>query len=253
MGVHIYTGSLVRFYTNNWENEIQRIARENGHSYRTKWEGEVEPKWPSPELAAQRLDDLQAAITRDLKLTPGSVLWRDDIPDYHTTKLHAEGREAIKLVAAHFQRPDLPFPARMPRNCDEDPAYMEAAAKGYLIGPIAAFDCSLIVHAPFDGVMWVRSPLGELVLTCSVEFLSAALHFVSEGFWNGETKSEEWRRRGLVFARDSGRLQFQGNVIETSWDEEPAESLKGNAEFAFGVYTDILDFACKNKTAIAIW
>jgi hypothetical protein len=95
-------------------------------------------------------------------------------------------REAIKIVAAHLHRPDLPFPMQMPKNRDEDPAYAEAGAKGHLIGPIAAFDCSLIVHGQFDGVMWVRSPLGERVLTCSVEFLRASLRFVLTGFWNGE-------------------------------------------------------------------
>lgn len=253
MGVHIYTGSLVRFYTNDWENEIQRFCRESGHSYKTTWQGESEPKWPSSELAAQRLNDLQDAIVRDLGLPSDSVLWRDDVADYHTIKLHTEAREAIKIVAAHLHRPDLAFPAQMPKNCDEDPAYAEAGAKGYLIGPIAAFDCSLIVHGAFDGVTWAVSPLGERVLTCSVEFLRAGLLFVSNGFWNGKTTPKEWRQRGLVFARDSGQLSRQGDVVEAVRDEEPAESLKANAEFAFGVYTEILDFADKNKTAIAIW
>jgi hypothetical protein len=56
-----------------------------------------------------------------------------------------------------------------------------------------------------------------------------------------------------VFARDSGQLSMQGEAVEAVWDEEPAESLRGNAEFAFGVYSEILDFADKKKTAIAIW
>jgi hypothetical protein len=199
------------------------------------------------------LGNLHETLIRELELSPHHVLWRDDVAEYHTIKLHAEGRDAIKIAAAHLHRPDLPFPTQIPADCESDPAYAEAGAKGYLIGPIAAFDCSLILHGPFDGVSWAPSPLGEQVLMCSVDFLRAGLQFVSNGLWNGETRPVEWRRRGLMFARDSAQLSAQDGAVEANWDDEPAESLKGNAEFAFGVYSEILDFADQHRTAIAIW
>ncbi len=251
MGTHIYSGSLVRYYTNEWENEIQRVARENGHTYKTSWEGE-EPNWPTRDEAVTRLGRMRSDLLHSLALNRQSVLWRDDIADYHTIKLHAEAREAIKIAAAHLHRPDLPFPKRMPRDPGLDPAYAEAADKGYLIGPIAAFDCALIVHGDFGGVRFVTSPIDERVLLCSIEFLRAALNFVATGFWNDATKPKEWRERGLIFARDSGSISAADGLTE-QWDEEPEESLRGNAEFAFGVYSEIVEFADAHETAIAIW
>ena len=74
MGVHIYSGSLIRFYTNDWENEIQRTARENGYSYNTVWPDGRGPCWPSPDIAAQRLAVLHASLIEELNLPPESVL-----------------------------------------------------------------------------------------------------------------------------------------------------------------------------------
>ena len=237
MGTHIYSGSLVRFYTNDWENEVQRYARESGHTYSTNWSGK-EPSWPTRDEAAARLGQMRSDLLRTIELEPESALWRGDVADYHTIKLHAEAREAIKIVAAHLHRPDLPFPTEMPEDAQLDPAYAEAADKGYLIGPIAAFDCSLIIPGRFERVTFVASPLNERVLLCSTEFLRASLYFVANGFWNATVKPAEWRARGLIFARG---------------DEEPDEALKGNAEFAFGVYSEMLKYSDAHATAIAIW
>jgi hypothetical protein len=252
MGTHIYSGSLVRFFTNEWENEIQRWARENGHGYRPSWWSGKEPKWPTREEAATRLGRMRSEVIQKFHLEPETALWRDNVAEYHTIKLHAEGREAIKIVTAHLHRPDLPFPTKMPQDPELDPAYAEAGKKGYLIGPIAAFDCSLIVPGNFGGVGFVTSPMNEQVLLCSIGFLRAALDYVATGYWKGAAKPQQWRKRGLIFSRDSGSMS------KASWwkfkrDAEPKGSLKGNAEFAFGVYSEMVAFADTHGTAIAIW
>jgi hypothetical protein len=248
MGLHIYSGSLVRFYTHDWENEIQRMARERGIEYQASWPG-GEPKWPSKAEAAEHLAWMRQSIIEKQKLPATEALWDDAVDDYHTIKLHHEAREAITIVSAHLHRPDLPMPRTMPHEEFGDNAYNEASAKGYLIGPIAAFESALVLPGAFDGIMFVESPLKEQVLTCSKAFLRKALAFVREGYWGGSVSPHEWTERGLGFARGSGG-ERDGEWVA---DEEPEESLRLNAEFAFGVYSSMLDFSDSNRTAIATW
>lgn len=243
MGVHIYSGSLVRFYTNDWENEIQRWARENGVEYQSSFSGES-PSWPTVEKAKEHLAWMRSTFE-------SAASWNDDETDYHTIKLHQEGRDALALVAAHLQRPDVPMATTMPDDMMSDVAYAEAGPKGYLIGPIAAFDCSLILPGDFDGVRFVESPMREKVLTCSTEFLKAAMAYVSKNYWNDCVDPKAWIERGLVHARESGFVDVESGGFVA--EKEPENSLKGNAEFAFGVYSSVLTFSDSHNTAIAIW
>lgn len=243
MGVHIYSGSLVRFYTNNWENEIQRWARESGFDYQSSYSGEA-PTWPTADEAREHLAWMRSTFE------PG-VSWEDDGEDYHTIKLHQEGRDALALVAAHLHRSDLAMPTTMPADLMSDVAYAEAGSKGYLIGPIAAFDASLILPGNFDGVRFVESPLGEQVLTCSTAFLRSAMAFVSDNYFDDGVDPAAWIDRGLIYAHGSGHVDAaSGEFIA---DEQPENSLKGNAQFAFGVYSRLLAFSREHNTAIAIW
>jgi|CXWL01.1.fsa_nt_gi hypothetical protein len=243
MGVHIYSGSLVRFYTNNWENEIQRWARENGVKYQSSFAGPT-PAWPTSDEATEHLAWMRSTFEH-------GVSWNDDETDYHTIKLHQEGRDALTLVAAHLHRPDLPMPLSMPADPMDDVALAEAGPKGYLIGPIAAFESSLIVPGDFDGVTFVESPLHERVLTCSTKFLRNAMAFVRKGYWSDSVEPDSWLNRGLIYARDSGSVDVASGDFTA--DDEPEGSLQGNAEFAFGAYSSVLAFSDKHNTAIAIW
>lgn len=248
MGLHIYSGALVRFYTNDWENEIKKFAREQGIEYQRAWNGD-EPVWPTKDEAIEHLAWMRETIIETMK-PPDAALWNDSIAEYHTIKLHDEAREAICLVAAHLHRPDLLMPQRMPDEAYRDQAYKEAGAKGYLIGPIAAFESALIVPCPFDGVSLIQSPLDEQVLTCSTALLRKALDFVREGYWRGEVDSRNWAERGLGFSRNSGyRDENSAQWIACA---EPEESLRLNAEFAFSVYSSMLEFSDANGTAIAL-
>jgi hypothetical protein len=250
VGVHIYSGSLIRFYTNDWENEIQRWARENGVEYQSTFSGPT-PTWPTSEQTREHLAWMRGVLEE--QVGADHVSWNDDTVEYHTIKLHEDGRDAITLVAAHLHRPDLPMPHRMPPDLMSDAAYAEAGKKGYLVGPIAAFDSSLILPGDFEGVRLIESPLNEKVLICSTEFLRTALSYVAENYWRGHVEPFAWADRGLIYARGSGATELKGGESRFVQDDEPNESLRGNAEFAFGVYSSLLAFSDEHRTAIAIW
>jgi hypothetical protein len=249
MGLHIYSGSLVRYFTNDWENEIQRMARENGIEYRAHF-ADGEPKWPTREAAAEHVAWMRSTLLSSPQVSAGSIVWNDDIDLYHTIKLHQDARDAIAVVAAHLHRPDLPMPTRMPLSADDDEAYAEAGPKGYLLDAIAAFDASLVVPGTFSRVSITEDPLGEKRITCSTDRLRTTLNDLRKRFWNDQVQPSAWLDRGLVFARDNRSSKQVGGEWVEERDEEPQDSLRGNAEFAFSVYTSMLEFSDRHKTAI---
>jgi hypothetical protein len=181
---------------------------------------------------------------------PETIGWRDDVEEYHTIKLHDEAREAIMIGAAHLRRPDLPMATQMPATPDDDKALAEAGPKGYLVDAIAPFEAALIIPGGFERVSFLEDPLGDKRLTCSRERLRNALREVRRGYWNDEVEPAAWLERGLVFARGATTTtSIDGQETEIG-EIEPADSLKGNAEFAYAVFSSILDFSDRNQTAI---
>ena len=246
MGLHIYSGSLVRFFTNDWENEIQRMARENGYTYQASYP-DGEPNWPTRAKALEHVGWMQSLMAEDAASESETVGWLDDVEEYHTIKLHDEAREALLIVSAHLRRPELPMPTQMPKSVDDDVAFAEAAAKGYLVEAIAPFEASLFIPGTFARVSFIEDPLGTKRLTCSTERLRAALQNVKLRFWQDRVAPEEWLERGLTFARRSGAKSADGDWI---MDAEPPDSLKRNAEFGFAVYSNLLAFSDRHRTAI---
>ncbi|MCC6919548.1 MAG: hypothetical protein IT548_10110 [Alphaproteobacteria bacterium] len=249
MGLHIYAGSLVRLFTNDWENEVQRASRERGFTYQTNYQG-GEPSWPTPAKAAEHVAWMRETLVATPDVGPGAVDWRDDTNDYHTIKLHEEGRDAIAIISAHLRRPDLPMPSRMPVSAADDLAYAEAGAKGYLMDAVAPFDATLIIPGTFARISLIQDPLGEMRIVCSTALLQASLDAVKQGFWAGAVEPDVWRNRGLVYARSGGTRSADGTWLP---EPEPPDSLRGNAEFAFGVYTSMLAFSQHHHAAIAMW
>lgn len=249
MGLHIYSGSLVRYFTNNWENEIQKLAREQGIEYEVHY-SDGEPNWPTTEAAAEYVAWLRSTLLAAPEVTTESVQWRDDVDPYYTVKLHEEAREAIMIVSAHLQRPELTMPTQMPTAVEDDIAYAEAGSKGYLLESIAPFEASLIIPGTFPRISFMEDPLGYKRLTCSSARVRAALNATRQRFWNGAVEPAAWLERGLVYAyNSSSSQQVDGRWIEQR-EQEPADSLKGNAEFAFAVFSSMLEFSDRYHSAI---
>lgn len=246
MGLHIYSGSLVRFFTNEWENEIQRVARERGFEYQAHYP-DGEPNWPTREKALRHVTWMKSTIQESLETASETLRWCDDVDEYRTVKLHGEAREALLMVAAHLRRPDLPMPTQMPPTIDDDVAFAEAGEKGYLVEAIAPFEASLFIPGVFARVSFIEDPLGDKRLTCSTERLRLALQHVKRQYWHDQVSLDAWLERGLVYARGSGTTLDSGDWIA---DTEPQNSVRGNAEFGFAVYSSLLEFSDRHQTAI---
>jgi hypothetical protein len=246
MGLHIYSGSLVRFFTNDWENEIQRMAREKGFEYQARYP-DGEPEWPTRGKASEHVAWMRSTIEAGLDATSEKLSWHNDPSEYLTIKLHVEAREALLVVAAHLRRPELPMPKQMPPSLDDDVAFAEAGKKGYLVEAIAPFEASLFIPGTFSRVSFMQDPLGSERLTCSTERLRLALENLKHQYWQDRTTPAEWLERGLVYARGAGSKAANGDWVA---EQEPPDSLRGNAEFAFAVYSKLLQFSDRHHAPI---
>src|SRR6185295_17613013 len=128
MALDIYVGSLVRFYTDDWENVVQREAREQGIQY-----SRIAPGGPStppargevePAIAAWR-DALNQGLGNNLSLP---LVWSEaaDSP-YFTDRPGYSGYSGLMLWAAYADRPELPRPDQLPEGgWYEDDVYLAA-------------------------------------------------------------------------------------------------------------------------------
>ena len=179
------------------------------------------------------------------------IFWNEDVQEYITFKLHDEAREAIAIVAAHLHRPDLNMLDRMPDDPMHDVAYSEAGSKGYLLDAIVPFKLSLIIPGNFTKVSMFDDPLGDKRLTCSTARLRNILGRLEKEYWGGAVHPSAWLEGGLVFARDAVSYKQIGDQWMEEREPEPPDSLRGNAEFGFAVYTEMLGFSERHGAAVA--
>jgi hypothetical protein len=248
LGLHIYTGSLVRFFTNDWENEIQKMSRHNGIEYRTHY-ANGEPKWSTRPEAESFVTWLRGTFAAKRGVAPDQLLWTDDASDYQTFKLHDEGREAIAILSAYQFRPDLTLPKRMPAEPYDDPAVTDAQLQGYMFEALLPFDAELLIPGTFEDVSFVQDALGRKRLCCSTQRLRLALQRIRSQAFGNEPDFPTWLAEGLCYARGSGEVLPDGTMKK---EIEPEGSLARNAMFGFAVYSTILDFSDRHGAAIVV-
>jgi hypothetical protein len=129
----VYVGTMTRFYSREWENVVQRMAREQGTQYKMVFAGEE----PEPPPAADHIREAVANWCEALSigLQPhglGPCTWdEDDSMPYFTDRPSWEGYAALLVWAAHSEHPDLPIPAGVPRSWADDPAYQRSTVRKF--------------------------------------------------------------------------------------------------------------------------
>jgi hypothetical protein len=249
MGLHIYAGSLFRFFTNDWDNEIKQWSRENGAEYEAIYL-DSRPEQPTKEAISAHIDWMKGILAQSIGIAGSNGVWNDDIKEYMTYKLHDEGREALTIVSAHLCRPDLTMPDKMPVDLLEDQALSEAGEGGYLLDAIAPIESSLLIPGDFTKVLRIVDPLGDGRLICSTGRLRTVLERLKSQYWNGVVQPSAWLERGLVYARGASTVRMVGDKWVETREAEPTDSLRGNAEFAFSVYSEILAFSQRHGAPI---
>lgn len=117
MAFDIYSGTFLRFYTRDWENVVQKQAREQGTEYRIIYaKGNEDP--PAAAEVAEAVAAWQQGMNS--ALSPhglGPIEWSesDELP-YFTDRPSWEGYLAVQMWAAHLERPEAPVPQFLPEQ-----------------------------------------------------------------------------------------------------------------------------------------
>jgi hypothetical protein len=124
MALHIYVGSLTRYYAGDWETVIQKQAREAGAPL------------PSPEASEDAIRDpgeirpivleWRQGIASALKESITDPFEWDESSDapYATDQLTRDALWALRLWAAYTEHPDLPRPTGPVADPAADPAFL---------------------------------------------------------------------------------------------------------------------------------
>jgi hypothetical protein len=133
MAFDVYVGTMTRFYRGEWENVVQKMARQQGTQYRRIYAGgDPEPPPPAEEIQ-QAVAAWCAALSQGLAAHgQGPLTWNEDNEQpYFTDRPAWEGYSALLVWAAHDEHPDIPLPSTVPRSWADDPAFERSTEKEF--------------------------------------------------------------------------------------------------------------------------
>ncbi|MBI1825617.1 MAG: hypothetical protein HYR83_04450 [Planctomycetes bacterium] len=151
MALDLYVGTMTRFYRREWENVVQRQAREQGVKYNII-HANGEPPAPAPANEIREIVTLWCRrLSHDLVQDGfAPVSWDEsDDKSYFTDRPGFDGYAALLIWAAHLEHPDLPLPQELPRTWTDDAAYRRSFV------PTFASRCPHLLRA----ALWLPSDI----------------------------------------------------------------------------------------------
>jgi hypothetical protein len=191
MAVDVYVGTLTRFYTHQWENVVQKMAREGGSNYvaitpqALKDNGGSNPN--EVELAIQRW---QRNVSDALCNAGGSeIAWPEGMqPPWFSDRIGWEPLFAVRLWAACIELGKAP-PKIVPQDMASDPVLNQCLADPAKYELTAFVSAQFWLPAEFVFFAKFQSPTGEEVGVASIDALLFALEKINEQSW----RTQEWR------------------------------------------------------------
>ena len=240
MALHIYVGSLTRYYAGDWETVIQKQAREAGANPASS------PDAPSSEAARDAIRDpgeirpivveWRQGIASALKESITDPFEWDESSDapYATDQLTREALWALRLWAAYTEHPDLPRPTGPVADAATDPAFLRSNnPEGTSAYHQIVRDLDLWLPWAFAFTFRAETPAGGgKVGLGSVPTLRAQL---------AELNQKTWR------ASSEGTL--------ASWRKEvpaPGAPVEVAAKYAFGVLYPLAALAEKRRSLLKL-
>lgn len=176
MGIDLYAGPLARYYSGEWQTQAAIWAQESDVEFETIYQGSAPVRLDQKESA----DAVQAFRMRIEPKLGALPSWSKASDPYKTYQLRAEGFGAVVLAAALRHRPELKRPKTLPKSVYDHPAVAEASARGYYVGPMAAFEAQIIVPGEDPRICADVDCRGNEVIVVTLPVLQQAIEAVSE-------------------------------------------------------------------------
>ena len=198
MGLDIYSGTLTRYYSHNWENIVQQLSEEYGHKcVMTDGCGnEIKAIDDKSEIALIRetvtkwADNIAASTDPPIP-TP---LWDETSDcDYYTDKPDWEAFGALVMLQAYVSlNRRLPEYVESGWNAFEDPTVKEAASKKIVNSLLS--EVALWLPIPDKAIFITAYPTGDEGSISTVALLKQELEELNRQLWNAdEATILSWR------------------------------------------------------------
>ncbi len=248
MGLDVYSGCLVRYYSRNWLTSVQKWGMENGMDVQIVRanEGEAVPAEVITEDVNQWKNALIEALGSHIQ---PDQLWNEDndVTPYYTEKPDWCAFQALQLFfAAKYLGEKVPETVQKGFDLYEHPLYkrfMQTKQTGYSL-----FECEWWL--PFhEKIMFpARLPTGHERTFSTVGLLYSELKEINAIDWKADKQTiRSWfETEGYP---DDGYVRNGKVEMQQVHDEYDTVSL---AKFAFSILWQAVDHARKNGTMIIL-
>jgi hypothetical protein len=234
MALDVYVGSLTRYYSGDWENAAEKIARERGVPFRVA--GADEPKDKTKE--ANRIRPSIIAWRRKLGdalggRIPSRLDWDESAEaPYFTARPGWDGFGSLVLWAAYSEHPALRRPGRLPEEWDDDTALVRCNAEGFK---------SKFGHLVRNVELWLPS---AFTLTFEAEDASGRKTVIG----SSETLAHQLvELNASTWRADLGTIQGWGRKAPADDD-----GLETHAQYACAVILNLVNFANEHTLPIKL-
>ena len=243
MGLDLYAGPLVRYYTGAWETEAQQAGRVGGFPVHTVYASGGPRRFWKLTAPWQISKWRRKLCAKYAKVITQSLDWPEDISaQYFARKPGHAGRLALVLAGAYAERPQFTMPADLPSDPDSDPAYA-AGSDNYLSSVISVLECHMYLPSEENFILSEPDPVGNKRFITSTANLEWALSVVNEAHWRADSASiDEWAHGAPTGGKKVLRVGDGKSEIVEEQGGVP-ESLQSFAKFGFAVYSKALAFS----------
>jgi hypothetical protein len=250
MGLDLYAGPLVRYYTGAWETEAQQAGRVAGFPVQVVYSGGG-PRRLWKLTAPWRISAwLRRIRSKYAKVIRQDLSWQEGRSSaYFARKPDHDGRWSLVLAGAYAEHPQFAMPEQLPDDIEADPAYA-AIGENYLSSVISVLECHMYLPSAENFILSEPDPVGNKRFITSTANLGWALDVVNDAHWRADSGHiEEWAREPP--ARGKTVLRVGDGKHELVEEEEPiTESLQGLAKFGFAIYSKALAFSREHNVPI---
>ena len=248
MAFDVYVGTMSRFYSRNWENAVQRTAREQGipyHQIRTNNE-----ELPNADQVRTFVRQWCDELTEHLQPHGvGPVSWdeQDSLP-YFTGRPGWDGYGGLLLWAAYAGQKELPIPERLPENWSDDQVYLSALDPETQtpFPDIVVPELWLPVEFPF--IFQVPRLTGDQVRVGSVFTLKKDLDELHRQLKSNDETPRPAAPGGATDKKNKASPEQSREV--DSMDEQP--SLVELAEIGLSIFRDLAAHACELRLPLML-
>jgi hypothetical protein len=256
-GLDVYSGSLTKFYKNDYLSVQASTALEFEMEFKTVYPN-GEPEWLTDKNAEKRLNEFKSTLglfSSENEL--GFSNWSEDHDEYFIEQLNWDCLAALIHIAAYAIRTDLERPIEFSGDYTAYSAFTEAVDNDYYIGPLAVLESDLFVPGEGASIFIIENPLEEEVVVTSTQNLKRTLDFLNQAVWEGKAQPEKWFARGPASLEPVQEMRVskgtdEPELIEVTYPPENNDLAKHNAEYAYSVLLKAIKYSTQNNVPIAM-